>query len=149
MATVIPNALLGRFAGDTAQISTAINLATDSFKIMLLTSSHTPDIDADVFIDDVSANEVAASGDYSAGGFAVTITGSTDDTNDLGKTDGSDTTLTGATITARYGILYKDTGTPSTSPILVEYDFGSNKSSTAGDFVVTVNAAGLFTISQG
>lgn len=147
MANYVPNAFKGRLMGDTAQISTAINFATDSFKLMLLTSSHTPDVDAEVFIDDVSANEVAASGTYSAGGIALTMTGSTDDTDDEGVLDATDVSVTSATITARYGVVYKDTGTPSTSPIVCVIDFGSNQSSTSGTFAVTFAAEGILNLN--
>lgn len=133
--------------GDTAQISTAINFATDTFKLMLLSASHATDIDAQVFIDDVSANEVAASGTYSAGGVALTLTSSTDDTNDRGALDATDVSFTSATIAARYAALYKDTGTPGTSPIVCIYDLGSTITSTAGTFAITINASGLLTLA--
>lgn len=133
--------------GDTAQISTAINLATDTVKLMLLTSSYTPDIDADVFIDDISANEVAASGSYSAGGVELTKSSSTDDTDDEGVFDATDVTITSATITARYGAVYKDTGTPGTSPIIAIIDFGSNQSSTAGTFAITFASEGILNLA--
>lgn len=133
--------------GDTAQIATAVNLATDTIKLMLLTSSHTPDADAEVFIDDVSANEVGASGSYSAGGGTLTWTGSTDDTDDEGVGDAVDISFTTATITARYGVIYKDTGTPSTSPIIAVIDFGSNQISTAGTFAITFAAEGILNLA--
>lgn len=147
MATQIPNSMKGRLLGDNAQISTAVDLEADTLKFMLLTSSHTINIDTDVFIDDVSANEVSASGTYSAGGLSVTPTATTDDTNDLGQLDATDMSATSATITAAYGILYKDTGTPATSPIICEYDFGGDVSSTAGTFTVTVNSSGLIRLA--
>lgn len=147
MATLVVNSLKGRLLGDTAQISTAINFATDTFKFMLLTSSHTTDIDTQVFIDDVSANEVSASGSYSAGGATLTLTSSTDDTNDRGALDATDVSFTSATIAARYAVLYKDTGTPGTSPIIAIYDFGSTITSTGGTFAITIHASGLLTLS--
>jgi len=132
--------------GDTTNISTAINLATDTVKLMLLTSSHTPNADTDIFIDDVSANEVSASGSYSAGGVTLTKSSSTDNTDDEGVFDATDVSITTATITARYGIVYKDTGTPSTSPIICEIDFGSNQSSTLGTFTITFAAEGILNL---
>lgn len=147
MASYIPNTFKGRLMGDTAQISTAINLATDTIKLMLLTSSHTPDADAEVFIDDVSANEVAASGTYSAGGGTLTWSGSTDDTDDEGVGDATDISFTSATITARYAAIYKDTGTPGTSPIICVIDFGSNQSSTAGTFAIAFASEGIINLN--
>jgi len=147
MATLVVNSFKGRLMGDTAQISTAINFATDTFKLMLLTASHTTDIDAQVFINSVSANEVAASGTYSAGGVTLTLSASTDDTNDKGALDATDVSFTSATIAARYAVLYKDTGTPATSPIVCIYDLGSTITSTVGTFSITINASGLLTLA--
>lgn len=147
MASYITNAFKGRLMGDTAQIGTAINPATDTIKLMLLTASHTPDADAEVFIDDVSANECPASGTYSAGGPTLTITGSTDDTNDKGVMDATDVSFTGATLSARYAAVYKDTGTPATSPILCVIDFGSTISSTAGTFTIPFSASGILNLA--
>lgn len=147
MASVAVNSFKGRLMGDNAQISTAIDLEADTMKFMLLDSNHTTDIDAQVFIDDVSTNEVSASGSYSAGGATLTVTSSTDDTNDLGQMDAADFSFTSATISADFGVLYKDTGTPSTSPIVAIYDFGGTISCTTGTFSVTVNTNGLIRLS--
>jgi hypothetical protein len=138
--------------GDTAQISTAVNLATDTIKLMLVAAgTWTPSADADVFIDDGTANdaksnEVAASGTYSAGGATLTITGSTDDTDDEGVFDATDVSFTSATITARYAVVYKSTGVDATSPIIAVIDFGSNQTSTAGTFAITFASEGILNL---
>ncbi len=147
MATLVVNSFKGRLMGDAAQISTPINFAADTFKLMLLSASHTTNIDTQVFISDVSANEVAASGTYAAGGIALTLTSSTDDTNDKGVLDATDVSVTSATIAARYAVLYKDTGTPASSPIVAIYDLGSTINSTSGTFAITINASGLLTLA--
>lgn len=113
-----------------------IVLDTDTIKLMLLDDNHTPDIDAEEFIDDVSANEVSGTG-YTAGGETVTnIAVTVDDTNDRAYADGDDVSWSNATITYRYAYLYKDTGTPGTSAIIGYYDPGSNQTSTAGTLTV-------------
>lgn len=118
-----------------------IDLVNDTIKLMLITDSHTPDIDAEEFIDDVSANEVAASGTYSAGGATLATKSTTvDDTNNRAYFDAADVAFTSATITARYAYLYKDTGTPATSPIIGYYDYAENKSSSAGTFTHSFTA---------
>lgn len=147
MASLAINSFKGRLMGDTAQIATAINLATDTVKAMLLTASHTTDIDANVFISDVSANECPASGTYSAGGVTLTKTSSTDDTNNWGKFDVADFSFTTATLSARYIAVYKDTGTPATSPVLAIYDLGATVSSYLGTWSAVVNANGLLTLA--
>lgn len=137
MADVIVNSFFGRLFGDNAQISTAIDLKADTIKLMLLDSNHTNNIDAHVFIDDVSANEVAASGSYSAGGVTLTTASTTDDTNDRADWDADNVTITSATISASYAAIYKDTGTPSTSPIIGIWD--CVVSSTSGTITITIN----------
>lgn len=146
MASAYYNSFRGRLAGDTAQISTAINLATDTIKLALVTSSYTPNIDNDNFWDDVSANEVGASGSYSAGGATLTVTGSTDNINDKGVFDATDVSFTSATITARYAVIYKSTGTASTSPLIAYIDFGSNVISTGGTFSILFSSQGILNL---
>lgn len=120
-----------------------IDFANDTIKLMLLTSSHTPNIDTEEFIDDVSTNEVSPSGSYSAGGGTLaSVSVTVDNTNDRAYVDATDVSFTSATITARYAYLYKDTGTPATSPIIGYYDYGSNQSSTGGTFTHTFTAPG-------
>ena len=61
--------------------------------------------------------------------------------------DAADPSWTTATFTARYGALYKSTGTGSTSPLLWLLDFGANVAVTAGTFTVTLHALGLETFT--
>jgi hypothetical protein len=147
MASVIPNTFKARILGDAAEISAAIDLEGDTIKGMLLTSTHTADVDADVFIDDVSTNEISATGSYSAGGVTLTTTATTDDIDDEGVFDATDMSVTSATIPdAQWLVIYKDTGTPSTSPIICEIDFGSAQSCSNGTFTVTFAAEGIINI---
>ena len=125
----------------------AIDLENDTIKVMLLTSSYTADIDADAFIDDVSANEISGTG-YTAGGQVLAgKTTTQDNTDDEGVFDATDLNWSTSTITARYGVLYKDTGTPSTSPLIAYIDFGENKTSVSGTFGITWNAEGIININ--
>lgn len=141
MADAIPNSFKKHI------MNGGIDLDTDTIKVMLLSSSHTQNVDAQEFIDDVSANEVSGTG-YSAGGQALANKSVTqNNTTDKGVFDADDVTWSTATITARYAAVYKDTGTPSTSPIICIIDFGSDKSSTAGDFSINWNASGILTLA--
>ena len=89
-----------------------------------------------------TSNEVSASGSYSAGGGTLTnVTPTTSGTTAL--TDFSDITFTSATITARGALIYNTTtgsGSGTTDTVVV-LDFGSNKSSTSGDFQVVFPTA--------
>jgi hypothetical protein len=124
-----------------------IDLENDTIKVALVTSSYTPDIDSHAFFDDIT-NEVSASGTYVAGGIALgTKTTTQDNTDNEGVFDSADYSLTGATITARYAIIYKDTGSAATSPLIAYIDFGEDKSSSAGTFGITWNAEGIINVN--
>jgi len=123
------------------------NFASDTLKLMLLSSSHTPDQDAHDFIDDCSSNEITGT-NYTAGG--ATLTGasvSQDNTDNEGVFDANDVSWTTATITSRYAVLYRDTGTPATSPVIAIWDFTSDKSSSGGTFQITWNAEGVLNVN--
>lgn len=128
--------------------STKINLASDTIKLALVTSSYTPNIDTHDFWDDVSANESSGTG-YTAGGKTLANpVVSTDTTNDRGKFDADDVSWTiSSALSARYGVLYKSTGTPSTSPLIGYIDFGSTYSLSSGTLTITWSANGALTIS--
>lgn len=125
----------------------SIDLDTDTVKVMLLTSSHTQNADTQEFIDDVSANEVSGTG-YTAGGATIGTPAVTqDNTDDEGVFDGADVTWASSTITARYAAIYKDTGTPGTSPIIAILDFGSDQSSSSGDFTIQWGSEGILNLN--
>jgi len=126
---------------------TMADLDGDTIKIALLTSSYTPDFDAHDFFDDVSANEVGASGTYSAGGATLSVTLTQDNTDNEGVFDATDVSWTSATITARYAVIYKSTGVASTSPLIALIDFGSDQTSTAGTFAITFAAEGIVNVN--
>lgn len=85
-----------------------------------------------------ASNEVGASGSYAAGGGTLTnVTPTTSGTTAL--TDFDDITFTSATITARGALIYNDTA--AGDPSVVVLDFGSDKTSTAGDFQIVFPTA--------
>ena len=92
--------------------------------------------------DYTATNEVGASGSYAAGGGTLTnVTPTTSSTTAF--TDFADITFTTATITARGALIYNTTtaGGSGTTDTVVVLDFGSDKSSTAGDFQIVFPAA--------
>ena len=109
---------------------------TDTIKVMLLISSASSDQDTHDYIDDLNANEVSGTG-YTAGGatLASKTIGYTAGTN-VTKFDAADVTWSSSTITARYAVLYVDTGTPATSVLIGYTDFGEDKSSESGNFTI-------------
>lgn len=63
--------------------------------------------------------------------------------------DSADPAWASSTITARYLVVYKDTGTAGTSPLLSLVDFGADVSSTAATFTYQIPATGLVMLVTG
>jgi hypothetical protein len=126
-----------------------IDLNTDTFKVMLATSSYTPS-KLHNRRDDIT-NEVAAGNGYTAGGATLTtVTVTQDDTNDLAKFDADDVVWSNSTITARYAVVYKSRGGASSADELVKvFDFGSDQSSVGAAFTLQFNANGILQIKNG
>ena len=96
--------------------------------------------------DYTTSNEVSNSGSYSAGGGTLTRVDPTT-ASTTAFTDFADITFTSATITARGALIYNTTegGGSGTSNSIVVLDFGSDKTSTSGDFQIAFPAAGAST----
>lgn len=127
-----------------------IDLANDTIKAMLLTASHSTDIDAHEFADDISANEVSTSGSYTAGfggRVSLTITNSQDDTDDEGVADLTDFNITNFTGSPAFIAYIKEVTDDTDSPILAIEDLNGAQTSTAGTWSYTTNTEGLFNIA--
>lgn len=127
-------------------LSKEINWTTDTVKVKLCSSTYVPDQDAHTYMSSVT-NEVTGTG-YIAGGQALTgkTIGYTAATNVI-MLDAADVTWSNSTITARYAVVYVDTGTAATSPLLGYVDFGADVVSSGGPFTITWDANGIFTIT--
>jgi len=123
----------------------SIDLDTDTIKVMLVTSSYTPNQDTHEFKSDVTG-EVSGTG-YTAGGATLSNKSVTqDNTDDEGVFDADDVTWSNSTITARGAVLYKSTGNDATSPLICYFDFGENKSSSNGNFTIQWNSEGIINL---
>ena len=123
MCTSFKQALLDGemdFSSDTAQ----------TFKIALYTSSATLGAATTAYS---VTNEVSGTG-YTAGGNTLTISTNPTTSGTTAFLDFADTTWAAATITARGALIYKADGTGD--PAIAVLDFGSDKTSTAGDFTI-------------
>lgn len=111
------------------------NSSGNSFKIALYTSSATLNASTTAY---TTSNEVSASGTgYTATGNTLTnVTPTTSSTTAL--TDFADTTWSSSSITARGALIYNDTQSDKAVAVL---DFGSDKSSSSGDFTIQFPAA--------
>jgi hypothetical protein len=124
-----------------------VDFDSDTIKVALLTSSYTPNQDTHDYFNDVSANEVTGTG-YTAGGITLASkTATYDSGTNVIVLDAADVTWASSTITARYAVVYDSTGTSSTSALIGYVDFGSDQSSTNGNFTITWDSTGIVRIT--
>lgn len=109
--------------------------AGDTFKMALYTSTATMDASTTAYS---VTNEVTGT-NYTAGGVAMTNVDPLS-SGTTGYTQFANVTFTNVTLTARGALIYNSSKTNKAVCVL---DFGSDKTATAGDFVVTMptNAA--------
>lgn len=120
----------------------------DTYKIALYTSSATLDANTTAY----TATNEATGTNYTAGGATLTnlgvVTSNTNASAGTGYIDFSDAVWGTSTITARGALIYNTTpsansnaNTTLTNATVCVLDFGSDKTSTAGDFTVIFPAA--------
>lgn len=121
----------------------SVDLDTDTFKIMLTTSTYVPNQDTHDFRDDVT-NEVVGAG-YTPGGATLTgISVTYDAASNQVRVTWADPTWPNATITARTAVIYKSRGGAATADELVAYcTEAADVSSTAATFTVDLPAVPL------
>jgi hypothetical protein len=109
----------------------------NTFKVALYTSSATMSASTTAY---ATTNEVSGTA-YTAGGNSLTnVTPTTSSTTAL--TDFADTTWSSSTITARGALIYNSsTAAGSANRGVLVLDFGSDKSSSSGDFTITFPTA--------
>jgi len=113
-------------------------VAGHTFNIALYTSSATLDATT---TDYTATNEASGTG-YSAGGQALTNVAPTT-SGTTAFLDFADETFSAVTITARGALIYNTTtegGTGTTDSVMV-LDFGTDKSASAGDFIINFPVA--------
>jgi hypothetical protein len=123
-----------------------IDWDTDTIKVALCTSSYVPDQDTHDFFNDVT-NEITGTG-YTAGGVTLTCSAPTYDTasNEI-RFDAADPSWSSASFTARIAVVYKSTGTASTSPLICWIDFGTDQTVTAGTFTIVIDSTGIWKLT--
>lgn len=115
----------------------------DTFKLALYTSAATLDANTTAY---TVTNEVTGT-NYTAGGGTLVnlgvVTSNNTASTGTGFTDFSDLTFANATITARGALIYNNTpsansnaNTTLTNAAVAVLDFGSDKTSTDGDFTI-------------
>ena len=124
-----------------------IDLDSDTLKVMLCTSTYTPNQDTHQYKSSVT-NEVTGTG-YTAGGATLgSVTVTYDTASNTLKLDAADTSWASSTITARYAVVYDSTpASDATRPLICYVDFGADVVSSGGAFDITWDAAGIVTLT--
>jgi hypothetical protein len=134
--------------GKTEILNGGIDLLNDTIKVALVTSSYTPDKDVHDYFNDIT-NEASGSGYNPENHPSLTNKAITqDDTNDRAEFDADDVTWSAATLTARGAILYKSTGTDSTSTLIAYIDFGEDFSVSDEDFTIIWDSEGILYLGE-
>ncbi len=129
-----------------------IDLANDAFRMVLVTSSYTPNQSTDDAWSDISTNEVANGNGYTTHGKPLTVTNTR---SGLVVTfDCDDQSWTSSTITAKYAVIVHDANGDNSlaaGDVPICYsdleNGGGSLSTTSGTFAVNINASGVFTIT--
>lgn len=126
--------------GKKAMMEAGINLLTDTIKVSLVrATTYTPNTVTDQYLNTVTF------------GGAVAATATLGSKTTTGAVfDAADTTFSAVPAGAAcdYLVIYKDTGTPSTSPLIALFDTISGMPITpnGGDLVFVWNASGIFAL---
>ncbi|GAB6898603.1 hypothetical protein [Kineosporia succinea] len=122
-----------------------IDIDSDALKVMLCTSSYTPNQDTHRYRSSIT-NEITGTG-YTAGGAALTgVTVAYNSTTNTLTIDCDDVTWATSTLTARYAVFYDSSpASDSVRPVLCYWDFGADIASSSGPFTLTISTGGLIT----
>lgn len=120
-----------------------IDFDSDTIRIMLVTNSYTPDAVSHAVIADVT-NEVMGAG-YTIGGPTLTSPSVTLISGEVFFKANNIVIneAVGGFNDARYGIVYKDSGTSTTSTLIAYINFLSDKGNATSDLILQFDNAGL------
>lgn len=128
-----------------------VDLDTDTFRMVLVTSSYTPNQGTHTAWSSISANEATGTG-YTANGKLLTCT--VNRSTNVVTFDCNDQVWSASTITAKYAIIVKDAnadGTLAAGDVPLAYcdlsSSGGSLSSTSDSFSVLISGAGVFTVT--
>ena len=120
-----------------------IDLDSDSFKVMLVRSAYSPNIDTHKKASDVT-NEITGTG-YTAGGRALSgLSVSQDNGGDEGVWDGADVIWASSSLSAAGAVIYDTT---AASNLICYFDFGGYQVSSSGTFTISWNSEGIINLN--
>ena len=124
-----------------------LDFANDQFKVALVTAGYAPDKDAHEFFADIT-NEVSGTG-YTAGGKVLeNISLTQDDQDDRAILDADNLAWSVASFTARAAVIYKNTGSAATSPLLAYIDFEEDLEAAGEDFLLQWHEDGILAMGE-
>src|SRR3972149_1597798 len=133
---------------DAGLTSTPVDLDTDTVSVAVMNDTFSPDTgdsSAQVYWGDISANQVATGAAYT--GPIALATKTVTLSSGVAVFDADNIVIaqdaTGFT-NGRRLVIFKNTGTPSTSPLLAVGDLGANKSIVSGSLTFSWAATGIF-----
>lgn len=112
-----------------AGLAAAVDLSTDPIKIACVTSAYVPATTTDQFYSTIAANVV---GTPQVLTYASSVGGVYKSSNNPAFSIPASTTVT-------YLVIYKDTGTATTSPLIAIYDTAASLPFTSGSSTTTLN----------
>ena len=123
--------------------------AGTAIKCSLMGTAYTPSQDSHEYWSDVTANEVPNGSGYASRGSVIgpgTVT--VDTASRETRLDSIvNPAWASASFTARYAVIWKDTGTDATSPLMAYVDFGAAETVASGTFTITWDTSGLMKIT--
>lgn len=125
-----------------------VDFDTNTIKVILYTNTGNASTLSLEYVADITSTEVSGT-NYTAGGATI---GSIAVTESTGTTtvDGNDVSWTVSASgfsNARYAVIYKDTGSAATSPLIGLIDFGADYGNVAGTLSIEWSASGIFTFA--
>lgn len=122
-----------------------IDLENDTIKLAFMATSYTPAPTTDSFYSDISASIASGSTDQTLSNVDVRI----DTGNSRVEIDADDVSVAGQTFSTNKVLIYKDTGSVLTSPVIATLDIASGTlSPVAGTITINFNTEGLFAIAS-
>lgn len=125
-----------------------IDFDTDTIKVILYTNTGNATTATLTYLSEITSTEVSGT-NYTAGGATIGSTTVTESTG-TATVDGNDVAWTVSASgfsNARYAVVYKNTGSTATSPLIGYIDFGADFGNVAGTLTIEWDATGIVSIA--
>jgi hypothetical protein len=122
-----------------------IDFESDTIKLAFMDTGYTPNAGTDSFYSDISASVASGSTDQTLAGKDIRI----DTGNSRVEFDADDVSVASQTFSTNKVTIYKDTGTPATSPLIATIDIAEGTlAPIVGTISISFNTEGIFAINN-